>query len=76
MSERRALCPSSPQCLSHVVVVVQLCVSDGGVEDLMESLTMETEKLSQEADGQHSIGPAADPLQGENHSNTSPVLSL
>lgn len=49
-----------------VVVVVQLCVSDG-VEDLMESLTVESEKTlsSQEPDSHQSIGPAADHLQGE-----------
>lgn len=49
-----------------VVVVVQLCVSDG-VEDLMESLTVESEKTlsSQEPNSHQSTGPAADHLQGE-----------
>lgn len=49
------------------VVALQLCVSDG-VEDLMESLTVETDKslTSQEPVSHHSIGPAAEHLQGEN----------
>lgn len=48
------------------VVALQLCVSDG-VEDLMESLTVETDKslTSQEPVSHHSIGPAAEHLQGE-----------
>lgn len=63
----------SSSCLCHVVVVVvvQLCVSDG-VEDLMESLTVESEKSlsSQEPDSHHSVGPSAEHLQGENSLNT------
>lgn len=48
------------------VVIVQLCVSDG-VEDLMESLTVESEKslTSQEPDSHHGVGSAAEHLQGE-----------
>lgn len=61
-----ACSPHPPQAAVLVVVVVQLCVSDG-VEDLMESLTVESEKTlsSQEPDSHQNIGPAADHLQGE-----------
>lgn len=49
-----------------VVAVVQLCTSDG-VEDLLESLAMDSPKslTSQEPEGHHRVGPAADHLQGE-----------
>lgn len=49
-----------------MVVIVQLCVSDG-VEDLMESLTVESEKslTSQEPDSLHGVGSTAEHLQGE-----------
>lgn len=59
-----------PVCPSHlcqaVVVIVQLCVSDG-VEDLMESLTVESEKslTSQEPDSHLGLGSTAEHLQGE-----------
>lgn len=59
-----------PHCPSHlcqaVVVIVQLCVSDG-VEDLMESLTVESEKslTSQEPDSHLGLGSTAEHLQGE-----------
>lgn len=48
------------------VVVVQLCTSDG-VEDLLDSLVLDSPKslTSQEPEGHHRGGPAADPLQGE-----------
>lgn len=50
----------------HVGVVVQLCSSDG-VEDLLESLTIDSPKslTYQEPEGHHRVGPAADHLQGE-----------
>lgn len=56
----------SASCLCPVVVL-QLCVSDG-VEDLMESLVVESDKslTSQEPVSHHSVGPAAEHLQGEN----------
>lgn len=49
-----------------MVVILQLCVSDG-VEDLMESLTVESEKslTSQEPDSHHGVGSTAEHLQGE-----------
>lgn len=52
--------------VDFVVVIVQLCVSDG-VEDLMESLTVESEKslTSQEPDSHHGVGSSAEHLQGE-----------
>lgn len=57
---------SWPDLFWWLVVVVQLCVSDV-VEDLMEgmSLNVESEKSSQEPQTQHSVGPAAENLQGE-----------
>lgn len=54
---------SSPAALSRVVVV-QLCTSDG-VEDLLDSLTIDSPKTPQEPEGHHRAGPAADHLQGE-----------
>lgn len=50
----------------HVGVVVQLCSSDG-VEDLLESLAIDSPKslTFQEPEGHHRVGPAADHLQGE-----------
>lgn len=60
-----------------VVVVVQLCVSDG-VEDLMESLTVESEKTlsSQEPDSHQNAGPAADHLQGEDCRPESDMMQI
>lgn len=50
----------------HVGVVVQLCSSDG-VEDLLESLAIDSPKslTYQEPEGHHRVGPAADHLQGD-----------
>lgn len=50
-------------------VVVQLCSSDG-VEDLLESLAIDSPKslTTQEPEGHHRVGPAADHLQGEHMS--------
>lgn len=51
---------------------MQLCVSDV-VEDLMEgmSLNAESEKSSQESETQHSVGLAAENLQGEKEADLS-----
>lgn len=69
--------PHPRQAVAVVLVVVQLCVSDG-VEDLMESLTVESEKTlsSQEPDSHQSIGPAADHLQGEDCRPESDVMQI
>lgn len=60
----------------HVAVVVQLCSSDG-VEDLLESLAIDSPKslTYQEPEGHHRVGPAADHLQGEPMSSLSLLLS-
>lgn len=72
--QRHTTVSSSARRLSDVVVV-QLCSSDG-VEDLLESLTMDSPKslTSPEPEGHHRAGPAADLLQGE--SSAPPVSPL
>lgn len=62
----------------HVGVVVQLCSSDG-VEDLLESLAIDSPKslTYQEPEGHHRVSPAADHLQGEPMSpSVFPLFSL
>lgn len=54
------------------MVIVQLCVGDG-VEDLMESLTVESDKslTSQEPDSHHGVSSTAENLLGELSANLS-----
>lgn len=56
-------------CFYVDAVFVQLCSSDG-VEDLLESLAIDSPKslTSQEPEGHHRVSPAADHLQGEHPS--------